>query len=42
MQLRGVPIGLRCRHMSLHVDHELVTMHESLLEMIGDALRLYA
>ena len=36
MALRGVPIGTRCRHMSLHVDHELITMHESMLRQIAE------
>lgn len=36
MGLRGVPIGTRCRHMTLHVDHELVTLHESVLEIVAE------
>jgi len=42
MQQRGLPIGLRCRHMTLHVDHELETMQQSLLETVAEALRTYA
>jgi 4-hydroxy-tetrahydrodipicolinate synthase len=36
MGLRGLPVGTRCRHMTLQVDHELVTLHESMLEMVAD------
>ncbi len=43
MGLRGLPVGTRCRHMTLHVDHELITLHEALLETVAelcDALNL--
>lgn len=41
MGLRGLPIGAHCRHMSLQVDHELITMHESMLEIIEQLLHEY-
>lgn len=43
MGLRGLPIGTHCRHMTLSVDHELVTLHEAMLETVAelrDALNL--
>ncbi len=36
MALRGVPIRDVCRHMTLHIDHELCSMHDALLDTIAE------
>ncbi|MCX6019718.1 MAG: dihydrodipicolinate synthase family protein [Chloroflexi bacterium] len=41
MGLRGVPIGTRCRNRTLTIDAELIALHESLIEVIEEALSEY-